>query len=183
MLRLIKARVIPRKSVSKWLVVVAIGVAAFSRLYALDVLPPQVWFDEIWFALKARQSLQTGSIPVFYKTYWGGVHPLMVILTAVVQALGFDSPISPRVISSLSGILAIPLAYLCFNELWHDTQLPQAPPTIPVVTVLILSNLTSYVVLSRVGLEWSLAAVLTLGCVWLFHYARRTGRLVAWILN
>ena len=74
-----------------WLVAIAIVLATVSRFYRFGVLPPQIWFDEIGLSLKARLFLQTGALPVFYKTFWGGVHPLMVLLTAVVQRLGLDA--------------------------------------------------------------------------------------------
>jgi hypothetical protein len=165
---------------STWLVVIAVGLAVFSRFYAFGVLPPQIWFDEIWLSLKARLFLQTGAMPVFYKTFWGGVHPLMVLLTAAVQRLGLNALTAPRVVSAVGGVLCIPLTYLCLSELWRDTWTPVRRQATAALAALILSNLLSYVVIGRIGFEPPLAPVFTVGCIWLYHRAQRTGRLAWW---
>jgi len=167
---------------STWLVVIAVGLAVFSRFYAFGVLPPQIWFDEIWFSLKARLFLQTGAMPVFYKTFWGGVHPLMVLLTAAVQRLGLNALTAPRVVSAVGGVLCIPLTYLCLSELWRDTWTPARRQGTAALAVLILSNLLSYVVIGRIGLEWSLVPLFTVACIALYHRAQRTRKWAWWML-
>lgn len=158
--------------------------AAFSRFYRLQTFPPQAWVDEIWFALRAREILQTGQLQLFYKTTWGGVHPLFVQLTALAQLLGLQHVIvASRAISTVSSLLCIPLAFVCFDELWRDER--EWPPArrrlMAALTAIILSNLFYFIVASRVGTEPALSPLAALFCVWQIHRARRTGSWAGWV--
>jgi hypothetical protein len=99
------------------LVAAATVLAAFLRFFHLASLAPEAWFDEVWFALRARELLQHPDFIVFYKTPWGGGNALLVYLTALVQWLGFTGISSSRFASAALGVLAVPLAYACFKEM------------------------------------------------------------------
>src|SRR5688500_11274417 len=71
-----------------WILTAATFYAAVMRFVRLDTLAPAAWFDEVWFALRARDLLQTGALHVFYPTEFGGANAGLVYLTALVQALG-----------------------------------------------------------------------------------------------
>lgn len=74
--------------------------------------------DEVWFALCARDLVQTGQSQLFYETFWGGVNPLLVWLTAGVEALVFPRlPVASRVVSAAFSLSAVPLLYACLAEL------------------------------------------------------------------
>ncbi|MFQ5437006.1 MAG: hypothetical protein ACE5FD_19280, partial [Anaerolineae bacterium] len=163
-----------------WLVIAATLWAAFSRFHLIAALPPQAWVDEAWIALHARKLLQTGQVYVYYKTFWGGMHPFMVHLTALIQAAGFDSLITSRAISTVAGVLTVPLAFACFDELWRGVW-PAPRRLTAAFTALILSNLLYTVVVSRVGYEPALIPVPMLFFVWQMRRAQRTGRWSSWI--
>jgi hypothetical protein len=159
-----------------WIVFGATVVAAIARFLFLDILPPQIWFDEVWFSWKARALLDLGAFSVYYKTYWGGVHPGFVLLTAVVNALGITGAIATRIVSASAGVLCVPMAYVCFRDFFSDPVTASKRNAYAILVAIILATLLSFVVVSRVGLEWSLAATLTLMCVWLYHRAANTNR-------
>ena len=165
----------------RWLVVAATLWAAFSRFHRITALPPQAWVDEIWIAIHARELLQTGAVQVFYKTFWGGMHPLLVHLTAFAQWASFDSLIASRLISTASGVITIPLAFACFDELLRGQLPPPRRRLIAALTAVILSNLLYAVVVSRVGYEPALVPVPILICVWQLRRAQRTHRWASWV--
>ncbi|MBI4772105.1 MAG: phospholipid carrier-dependent glycosyltransferase, partial [Chloroflexi bacterium] len=166
-----------------WLVVAATLWAAFSRLYHLATLPPQAWVDEVWYNLRARDLLQTGDLQVFYRTFWGGMHPLMVDLAAVVQAMGFNSLVASRGVAAVGGVLTIPLAFACFDELWRREAWPTPRRRLTAaLTALILSNLLYLVVAGRIGYGPALIPPVTLFYVWQIRRAQRTAQWTGWIL-
>jgi hypothetical protein len=162
------------------LVVLATLVAALARIPAISTLPPQVWFDEIWFAQTAREWLQGAPLQAYYKTYWGGVHPLMIALTGVVQLLGFDSPIASRLISVPAGILNIPLAYAAIAKLLKGGVLHARRHWIGAFTAAILAALPTWIVVARIGLEWPIAATFALVITWACERARCAQGGVGW---
>jgi len=173
--------------VAFWLVVAATLLAAFSRWWGLNHLPPQAWVDEIWFALRAREIAQTGQFPLFYKTFWGGVNPLLAWLTAAAQLAPFTDPlIASRVISTTSAVVSVPLAYACLRQFFRSSpnDLPPSPGgrggwgvrkssvrggwgvRVSTLAALLLANLFFTVALSRLGTEPALALAAALFCVW-----------------
>lgn len=173
-----------------WLVVAATGLAAFARLFALDSLPPQAWVDEIWFALRARDLLLTGQVPIFYKTFWGGVNPMLVYLTAAAQWLALREVIvASRAVSAAFGVLSVPLAFACFREFWQPSYIEPTPRDaagngrwLAALTAIILSNFYFTVNLSRIGTEPAVALAAGLFCVWQMRRAERTGAWPSFLL-
>lgn len=153
------------------LVLLALLTAAAARMFAIDSLPPATWFDEIWFALKAREFLQTGQLQPFYRTFWGGVHPFMVFFTALAQLAGFDSPSAARLISVPAGISSVALAYACITRLLHGSSLHIWRRWIAALAALLLAALPAWIIVARIGLEWPVAATLTLLIIWLYQRA------------
>ncbi len=156
------------------IVLLAVLIAAASRIFAIDTLPPTTWFDEVWFALKAREFLQTGALQPFYKTFWGGVHPFMVFFTALAQLAGFDSPSAARLISAPAGISSVALTYACLTRLLHGSSLHAWRRWVSALAALLLAALPSWIIVARIGLEWPVAATLTLLIIWLYHRAQQT---------
>ncbi len=162
--------------VAFWFVVATTLLAAFSRWWGLDHLPPQAWVDEIWFALRAREIAQTGQFPLFYKTFWGGVNPLLAWLTAAAQLAPLTDPlIASRVISTTSAVVSVPLAYACLRQFFRSQPGQHSPShsgeldrgvKVSALAALILSNFFFTVALSRLGTEPALALAAALFCVW-----------------
>ncbi len=162
------------------LVVLATLVAALVRIPAIGTLPPQVWFDEIWFAQTAREWLRGAPLQVYYETYWGGVHPLLVILTGLVQTMGFESPIASRLISVPSGIAAIPLAYAALTTMLKGGAFGAWRYWVGALAAWILALLPTWVVVARIGIEWPVAAAFTALIIWSYERARRTAGWARW---
>ena len=154
------------------LVVAATLLAAFLRFFHLTTLAPEAWFDEVWFALRARELLQHPDFIVFYKTPWGSGSALLVYLTALVQWLGLNGISSSRFAAAALGVLAVPLAYACFREMLRGTSLPEQK-WIAALSAFILSYLLHWVIVARFGIEPSLAPAAALFCVWQLKVAKR----------
>jgi hypothetical protein len=169
---------------ARWLVVAATLLAVFSRFYRLTTIPPQAWVDEVWFSLRARDFLETGQFQVYFKTFWGGVHPLLVYLTALVEALGFSkSIVASRFITTLCGVVSVPLAYACLDELGRGVWPVARRRWIAALTAVVLSNLTYTVIVGRVGTEPVVALGAGLFCIWQMRRAVRTGRWTNWLAS
>jgi len=114
-------------------VIVFTLIAAILRIYLIDSLPPSAWWDEVWFALRAREIIQTGQFPVYFPTDFGGASAGPAYLAAFAQLLGFDTPWGGRITSALFGTLSIPLAYACLLELLAGGKVAEhgsSPPTL-----------------------------------------------------
>lgn len=155
------------------LAVAAALLAAFLRFFRLSSLAPEAWFDEVWFALRAREMIHHPALIVFYRTPWGGGNALMVYLTAVAQMLGFTGISSSRVASAALGVIAVPLAYACFNEALRESFEARTRRWAAALSAFILSYLLYWVIVSRVGTEPSLSPAAALFCVWQLKRGRR----------
>jgi len=166
-----------KRPVSNWFapVVAATLWAAAVRLYQIWLLPPPGWVDEIWYNLRARDLLQTGEFYIYYPTFWGGMHPLMVWLSAGIQAVGLHTPVASRMVTALAGTLTIPLAYACFKE-FFPTRRAAA------FTAITLAGLFYLVLVSRIGYGPALLQPLTLLCLWQMRRAERTGQWRSWVV-
>ncbi len=160
-------------------------VGAFLRFYRLDSLPPAAWFDEVWFALRARELLTGvwpgGALPVFYPTSFGGANAGLVYLTALVQALGLDTITSARVVVAGAGVLMIPLGYACMRALIEAEEVRRPTPfspterwLIPLLTAAVLACTMFFVTIGRVGMEIGLAPAIALAVVWLMMPSQRS---------
>ena len=154
-------------------------LAAAVRFLGLAALPPQAWVDEIWFALRARAILQTGEFPLFYKTFWGGVNPMLVYLTAAVEWLILPgSPAASRVVSATFSLLAVPLTFACLSEFWRRDLPAPRRRWLAALAALIMASFFSTVTLTRLGTEPGVALAAGLFCFWQYRRAVRTG---AWL--
>jgi hypothetical protein len=162
-----------------WLAAAATLVAAALRYVGLLTLPPPAWVDEAWFALRAREILQTGEFPIFYKTFWGGVNPLLAWLTAGAQWLAFrDVIVSSRVVSATFSLLAVPLLYVALNEHWRGEMPAPRRRWLAALAALVLAGFFSTITLTRLGTEPGVALAAGLFCLWQQRRAVRAG---AWL--
>lgn len=159
-----------------WALVAITGFAACMRFVGVLTLPPQAWVDEIWFALRARDIVQTGQFPIFYPTFWGGVNPMLAWLTAAAQWLALrDVIVSSRAVSATFSLLAVPLAHVCLSELWRPELPASRRRRLAALAALVLAGFFSTVTLSRLGTEPGVALAAGLFCFWQLRRAVRTG--------
>jgi 4-amino-4-deoxy-L-arabinose transferase-like glycosyltransferase len=97
------------------LLVLAIAMAAFFRLYRLDEVPMGLWRDEAANGVDALRVLR-GDRPIFFEAN-NGREPLFIYLVAVsVGALG-RSPLAVRLVSAISGTVTVLVTYFMAREL------------------------------------------------------------------
>jgi 4-amino-4-deoxy-L-arabinose transferase-like glycosyltransferase len=167
----------------QWLVAASSLWAAWLRIPQLASLPPQAYVDEAWYNLTARNLLQTHAFQIFYPTFWGGMRPLLVDLSALIQALGFHSLVASRAITAIAGVLCVPLTYVCLAELLRrEPWSPDRRRLTAAVAAVVAPNLLVQLIASRVGYAPILIPLLTLFAVWHMRRAERTGRWLGWVL-
>jgi 4-amino-4-deoxy-L-arabinose transferase-like glycosyltransferase len=89
--------------------VMIFGVAIFLRVVALDAFPPGVQHDEVFISNFAQTILQ-GQFPIFFEMNRGN-YPLFIYLVALSHQLFGVHVWSLRLVSALSSILGIVMAY------------------------------------------------------------------------
>jgi hypothetical protein len=165
--------------------------AAVARFYRLHILPPPAWFDEVWYALRAREILHTGRWPVFYKTDFGGANAGPVYMAVLSQWVGFRGITTARVVPALTGTLSIPLAYACYRELLmagregrpDDDFSPGERCWIAALTALVLAYTLFYVTIGRMGMENGVAPSTALFVVWQMMRGIRRRAWSGWLLG
>jgi hypothetical protein len=166
-----------------WGVTAITLLAALLRFASIFTFPPQAWVDEIWFALRARELLQTGQFQIFYKTFWGGVNPLLVDLTALAQWLGLGNVItSSRAVSTVFGVLGVPLTYACLDEFWRGEWPASRRRWIAASAALVLAYWYFTVNLSRLGTEPAVSLAAGIFCIWQWRRAVRIGPWMSFVL-
>lgn len=141
----------------RWGLLLAILLlAAFLRLYRLDVTPPGFHYDEAFNALQARDVLNGANRPVFFTGNFGE-EPMQMYVEAAVFAVAGQSPWSARLSNVILGLLLVPALYFAGRALFPDR---------PIVALLAsFVAATSYwsINFSRLGIETnSLPWILTL---------------------
>ena len=182
-LRRVGARGWAGSQLPQWLVAASSLWAAWLRIPRLASLPPQAYVDEAWYNLTARNLLQTHVFQIFYPTFWGGMRPMLVDLSALIQALGFHSLVASRAITAIAGVLCVPLTYVCLDELLRrEPWSPDRRRLTAAVAAVVAPNLLFQLIASRVGYAPILIPLLTLFAVWHMRRAERTGRWLGWVL-
>lgn len=171
----------PRWHPIHWLVVAATLLAAVVRFWQLNSLPPQAWYDEAWFALRARELIEYGNVQAFYDPSQGSGNAALVYLAALAQWLGVRSLVSARLATAAAGVMAVPLAYACLRELLRDTM-PQRRRATAALSAVVMAYLLFPLILSRVGMEPGLMAALILLIAWQLMRGMRYGSWSGWVL-
>jgi len=167
----------------EWVVTLATLWAVFVRQFRLDVLPPAAWYDEIWYALRAREILWTGHIPVFYQTSFGGANAGPVYLTALAQAFGFDGITGGRRTVALLGALAVPLSYACLRELQRAYRVRVGDRRwVAALGAVVLAYTLSSVIIDRIGMENGVAVPTALFVVWQLLRGIHRQKWIGWLL-
>ena len=164
----------PRTSrAALWIITAITLIAAVMRFVRLESLAPAAWYDEVWFALRARELLQTHQLHVFYPTSFGGANAGLVYLTALVQLLGITTITSARWVLALAGVIAVPLAYRCFKSLAPDSK-----ELVGILAAVFLAVTLFDVIITRVGMESGIAPAVALFVVWQITVGARHGQML-----
>lgn len=153
--------------------ILIIGISIFFRFWQIDKLPPSLNWDEISNGYNAYSVLKTGKdewgtrFPLIFRAYGDYKLPLYIYFTAISEFLLGLNEISVRLISALSGIGLVVLAYLITFRLTKNIK-----------ASLLASFLTSIspwsLFLSRIAVEANLGA---------FLYALGSYFLICWLEN
>ena len=153
-----------RFSISFWLIIL---VAAFFRLWQLNMIPPGLFPDEAVNGNNAHEAIQTGQYKLFYPEN-NGREGLFINLQALsILALGHTA-FALRLVAAIFGILTVAAVYFFVREYTEDKR------TALFAGFLIAVSFWA-VLLSRLGFRANMAPfALTAGLAFLYYaYNRR----------
>lgn len=96
---------------------IILAIAAFFRLWQLDLIPPGLWPDEAINANTALRILDTGKFQVFYPENQGREGLFFLLISFAFSIFGI-SIWSFKIVSALTGILTVLGIYLLAKELF-----------------------------------------------------------------
>ncbi|UCC63327.1 MAG: glycosyltransferase family 39 protein, partial [Anaerolineae bacterium] len=150
-------------------------LAAFLRLYHLDIIPYGLWYDEADNGLQVRRMIQDPSWrPVYVPATNLPSHFLYLVLFSF-KLLG-ETPLALRAVAVVLGLLTVPAAYLAGRELFPGDQ------RLALVLAFFLAVSRWDVNWSRIGMHGVSVPLFELLTTGLLLRALRTGRLTtfAW---
>lgn len=163
-----------KKSVTQFLFVGIILLAAILRLWNLSNNPPHLTPDEASLGYNAYSILKTGKdeygegMPIIFKSF-GDYKPGLYVYTAVpfVALFGLNEW-SVRLPSAIAGIVAIWLIYLVIKQLQINLKLETGNWKLEIAAALMLALSPWHVQFSRGAWEVNVALTLTLAGVYFF---------------
>jgi 4-amino-4-deoxy-L-arabinose transferase-like glycosyltransferase len=167
-------RIVLSSKTFKWLLVTAITLlAAFFRLYKIDVLPPGDMYDPAFYGLDALAILE-GETPIYFPSNYGR-EPLFSYLVAACVALLGVGATAIHVASALVGIATVPAVYLAAQELFAgDKGLLRRYGGLAAALATALSFW--HLIWSRAGVRAILSPLFASLVVWTLWRGLRTGR-------
>ena len=99
-------------------------LGAVLRLYALERIPPGLWYDEAIHGLDTLQITELHQLPIFFNTENHPQEPMFSYVIALNYLLFGVSPLTLRLTSALLGILTLILFYLA-AEKWFGPRIAQ----------------------------------------------------------
>ena len=127
----------------------ALAIAAFYRLYRLDEIPIGLWRDEAANGLDALRVLQ-GDRPIFFEAN-NGREPLFIYLQAASVGLLGRRPFSLRIVSAIVGTITVAVTYFMVRELVWSTG--RSTRCVSALTAMWLALSYWHINLSRLGLR------------------------------
>jgi 4-amino-4-deoxy-L-arabinose transferase-like glycosyltransferase len=97
----------------------AIALAAACRFYALNRVPPGIYWDEVIDGEAGLQAVHTGSFQVFYHV-GSGREGLWINMVGLAEAVFGANPFGLRVCAALAGTLTVVFVYLLARELFSS---------------------------------------------------------------
>lgn len=165
----------------KWLMtngllLIALAIAIFLRLYKLDSIPPHLSPDEASIGYNAYSILKTGRdeygkfLPIIFKSFGDYKPGLYVYLTVpFVATLGLNE-FSVRLPSALAGILSVYLIYLITRSLFTEHR------SLPAISAFIASTNPWLIFFSRGAWEANVSLNLTLAGIYFFLKSLKVAR-------
>lgn len=141
-----------------YLVVVIIVFGAFLRVYALNKIPSGFFRDEAAISYNAYSLWKTGedefgvSYPLVFRSFEVFFLPLYVYLSAPIVGIFGLSVFSARILSAISGIVALIFAFLIAKKIWKRQT--------GFISVFLLSIVPWHIYYSRAAFEGNLALTL-----------------------
>lgn len=151
------------KHLNKWLILI-ISVAAILRLPFLSTHMPALYGDEIAIGFNAYSILKTGSdefgkfMPLQFESWGDQKNPVYIYAVTFFQLFFGPTPLSVRLPSALSGIIAVYLVYLLVKKIKLGDQLA-------LISAALLALTPWHIHISRGGYEANLALTLGLASV------------------
>jgi hypothetical protein len=149
-------------------------LAAVLRFYRLAELPPGLWFDEAWSSVAARNSAAQGLFPVYFAANFGGLHPAIVYLARLANALS-DNPLSLRYAVAVVSTCTVAVSFIAYRTIFalgaggansasdspafNLQSLLSHPQFLAFLATLILAITYPFVHFSRLGLESGFAVL------------------------
>ena len=157
-----------------WALLAILLVGLALRLYALDSIPPGLFFDEAGKGLDA-QAILRGEWPIFFP-YSGGKEPLFMYLVAGLFLVFGQSGLAIRLASALCGTATLLTTYLLAREMFTPTPaLPRSgggssrgSEVIALLATLWLAVFYPAIHFSRVGFRAGSVALFETLAFWLF---------------
>ena len=177
------------KKLSKYSLLLIVILGALLRIFAFDLFPPSLNWDEISHGFNAFSILKTGRdewgmfFPLIFRAFGDYKLPLYIYLTTLPVALLGLSAFSTRLISVLAGIAAIPGIYLLTNSLFpapakgRDHSSGGRVTTPGLVAAFLLAISPWHFFISRPALEANLGLTLFIFAAYFLLSARENSKL------
>jgi 4-amino-4-deoxy-L-arabinose transferase-like glycosyltransferase len=150
-----------------WLLILALLVGIFLRLWKLGSTPPQMTTDEVALGYNAYSILKTGKdeygkvLPLIFKSYGDFKPGLYIYFTVPSVALLGLNEFATRLPSAVSGIFSILLVFLIVKKLFSDKRLA-------LISAFIAAINPWLIFFSRGAWEANLSLALTLAGIYFF---------------
>ena len=150
-------RVLWQGVASFWLLAVALGLGLSFRLYLLTKEPFGIWFDEAQNGLIARDILHGHFPPVFIGGFSFLPSLYFYVLAGASKLMG-EGIVTVRTVSTVGGLLALPMVFLLARELFGTR--------VGVLATFFLAVMRWHVNFSRFGVSNIWASFLALAAVY-----------------
>lgn len=150
------------------LLLIILSIAAFFRLWQLDLIPPGLYPDVALNGNEALQSLKTGDFKVFYPENNGREGLMMWLIAASFSIFGV-SVWSIKIVAAIAGILTILGLYLLTKELFTKLY-ENSSRSIALLASFFLATSFWHTNFSRIGFR---AILLPLVSVFAFYFLFR----------
>ncbi|MBI5650586.1 MAG: glycosyltransferase family 39 protein [Chloroflexi bacterium] len=159
-----------------WLVFAfVIAIAAFARLYALDILPPGLKYDAASNGMTILGMIYDGARP-FFVNAMGAPEPLILYLQTLTVGLFGPSAFALRLVTALAGVLSVAALFGVAYEFTRDQR-------VAFIAALALAGSLELFNLSRYGIRFIFVTLFELAALYFFARGWRTGSWRAFILG
>lgn len=145
-----------------WLLILALLVAAFLRVWQIDVLPPGLHYDEAADTIIAQQIARGESAPIFVTAYTGKEVLFFYWAAAWMKLIG-PTVFAMRLAAAWTGVLTVAATYRAVRELFASPLSPTSQKArgllgmgeggegVALLTALFIATSFWHVLMSRLG--------------------------------